>query len=95
MTTIIGIILMVSGCILIAFGILGTWILPDLLLRMHASTKCGVTGAATIIMGTMLLSEQWGFILKLGIIMIFIFITAPLIAHILAAGFFAEQEDTR
>ena len=44
------------GLILMFFGIWGTIVLPDLLMRLHASTKCGVTGSVTILIGLALRS---------------------------------------
>ncbi len=81
------------GVLLTFFGIIGTWILPDLLLRLHASTKCGVTGAVTMIFGLTLMSAGPAMAIKLCLIMGFIFATAPLVAHIVAMGHYAEQED--
>lgn len=66
------------------FGITGMIILPGFLLRIHSSTKCGVTGAVNIIIGFMIHSGQLDFIVRFVIIILFLFFTAPIIAHTLA-----------
>jgi monovalent cation/proton antiporter MnhG/PhaG subunit len=73
-----------TGMVIMFFGVLGMIILPDFLLRIHASTKCGVTGAVNILIGFMIMSGGMEFILKLLLIVLFLFITSPLIAHVLA-----------
>lgn len=72
------------GLALMFFGALGTAILPDLFLRLHASTKCGVTGTVTILLGLILRCGSPGIAARLILIIVFIFWTAPLIPHILA-----------
>ncbi|MBW6516092.1 MAG: monovalent cation/H(+) antiporter subunit G [Candidatus Cloacimonetes bacterium] len=87
----------VIGLIIMFFGILGMIILPNFLLRIHSSTKCGVTGAINILIGFMFYSLELDFLLRMGLIMIFLFFTAPIIAHSLAVfhlqGRNIDQED--
>lgn len=87
----------IVGLIIMLFGIIGMIILPNFLLRVHASTKCGVTGALNILIGFMIHSLQLDYILRLGLIILFIFFTAPIIAHSLAVfhlqGRNIDQED--
>lgn len=73
----------VSGLIIMFFGVLGMIILPDFLLRIHASTKCGVTGAVSILIGFAGYSESAGMIVRILLIIVFLFSTAPLVAHLL------------
>ncbi|MFW5782616.1 MAG: monovalent cation/H(+) antiporter subunit G [Candidatus Muiribacteriaceae bacterium] len=74
------------GLIIIMFGVVGTILFPDLFFRLHASTKCGTTGSATILLGLMIYSGDWGFIIKLFIILVFLFITSPIISHAIAVS---------
>lgn len=76
-------VLIGAGLVIMFFGVLGTIILPDLFLRLHASTKCGVTGAATILLGLILRCGAPGLAVRLLLIIVFLFWTGPLIPHIL------------
>ena len=73
---------MIAGLVLVFFGALGVAILPDLFLRLHASTKCGVTGAATLLIGLILRAESPGAAARLALILLFIFLTAPLVPKV-------------
>lgn len=84
--------LMGLGLALIFFGALGVAILPDLFLRLHASTKCGVTGTATFLFGLMLRAGAPGAVARLFLIVLFVFVTAPLVPHILAVAHLRERE---
>ena len=84
-------VLIAIGLVLMFAGIAGTWLLPDLLMRLHASTKCGVTGSLTLLMGFIVHTRSPGFTLKLLLIMVFIFITAPIVAHALALSHFIDR----
>ncbi len=84
--------LLALGLALVFFGALGAAILPDLFLRLHASTKCGVTGTATFLIGLMLRAGAPGAIARLVLILLFVFLTAPLVPHILAVAHLREQE---
>lgn len=81
-----------AGLVIMGFGVLGAAILPDLPLRLHAATKCGVTGAVTILMGLAVRSGSPGIVGRLILLMAFLFWTAPLIPHILA---FCHLKETR
>lgn len=80
-------IAIIFGMVVMAFGILGTIIFPDILLRFHASTKCGVTGSVTIIIGLMLYNFQIEFALKYLLIIVFLYFTSPIIAHMLGFSY--------
>ncbi len=81
-----GSIIIGIGLVFMAFGILGSIILPDLLTRSHAATKCGITGSVTILAGLAAYTLQWDFSLKLLFIIVFTFLTGPIIAHVIAVG---------
>jgi len=76
-------ILIIFGLVVMFFGVLGIIILPDFLLRIHASTKCGVTGAVSIMIGFAVYSGKLDIIIKILLIVIFLFFTSPLVAHLL------------
>lgn len=81
------------GLTLMAFGVLGTILLPDLLLRLHAVTKCGVTGAATTLIGLALRAGDAGLVIRLVLIVLLLFWTAPLVPHLVAAACMEPPQD--
>ena len=84
---------MATGLGLMFFGVLGVIILPDIFLRLHASTKCGVTGATTFLIGLMLRSETLESVARLVLILAFLLFTAPLVPHILAVAYLRSREE--
>ncbi len=86
--------LMVAGLVLMFFGVWGTIILPDLLLRLHASTKCGVTGSVTFLLGLAIEAGLTPLTARLMLIIVFLFWTAPLIPHIMGLAFVEESRRT-
>lgn len=91
--TIIIAALFILGFAIMFFGILGTIILPDIFLRLHASTKCGVTGAFNILIALILSSWQWDYTIKIILIIFFIFFTAPIITHMLAISYLKHKDE--
>lgn len=92
--------LLALGLALVTAGVLGVLGLPDLMLRLHAATKCGVTGAITVLLGLMLRAPDAEFVARLAIIIVFLVCTAPLVPHIIglsaseqAGGSPAEKEE--
>ncbi len=74
-------------------GGIGILRFPDVFTRMHATGVTDTLGAALILIALMLLSETPGEVLKLTLILLFSWITAPTASHALAkAAVHAEQE---
>lgn len=67
-------------CLIAAVGMLR---LPDTLIRMHAATKAGTLGAGMILAGVALWSFEVGIVLKAFLALIFLFLTAPVAAHLI------------
>lgn len=88
----IGGILIGLGLVIIFFGALGTIILPDLFSRFHAATKCGVTGAATVLLGLMTQAVGTDVRVRLLFIVLFILLTAPLIPHALGVSYLQDSK---
>ena len=83
---------MICGSLIMFFGVLGMIILKDLFQRFHASTKCGVSGAISLLIGLSIWSGSLTFILKFAVILFFLLFTAPIIAHMLAISRLGEEE---
>ncbi len=84
-----------TGMFFFMIGVLGLLRLPDVYLRMHATTKCDTLGASAILMGLAIYSLATGqasygslgsvfTAAKMVIIIIFIFWANPTAAHAIA-----------
>jgi len=80
---IISAILTLIGSIFILLAAIGILKLPDLYIRMSATTKAASLGVGTILLGTCLHYLEVGIIVRTLIIIIFIFLTAPIAAHVI------------
>lgn len=89
MTDIIISIFMLSSAILVLLAALGILRLPDLLTRMHASTKAGALGIMLMMVAVALHFMSLTVLAKAVAITLFIFMTAPVAAHAIGrAGYF-------
>ncbi|MEE2023916.1 monovalent cation/H(+) antiporter subunit G [Alkalimonas sp. MEB004] len=79
----------VAGSFFMLVASLGVFRMPDLLTRMHATTKSGVLGAGLIMCGVMLFFVDSGVTLKALAVMAFTTLTSPIAAHAIGrAGYF-------
>jgi len=74
--------LILSGALLGAIGALGVVRLPDVLIRMHASTKTITLACGLIIGGAAVHFGTAEIIVRAIAIMLFILLTAPIAGHI-------------
>ena len=73
------------GAIFAFIGSLGLAVLPDFFTRLHAPTKNTTLGIGGIVIATIIvMSLQNGLSLSELLIAIFLFLTAPISAHIMA-----------
>jgi multicomponent Na+:H+ antiporter subunit G len=76
------------GAVLILVAGVGILRLPDLLTRMHASSKAGTLGTSLILLAVAVYFEDTGLTLRIVLIVLFLFLTAPVAAHMIArAGY--------
>ena len=77
-----GILCLLGGAfaLIAALGILR---LPDVLTRMHASTKAGTLASALILVALALRFQEAGITAKAVAAILFLMLTAPLAAHML------------
>lgn len=79
---------MVAGAAFMAIAALGIVRMPDLFTRMQAATKTGTAGAGCLLLGTALFFSEARVATKAGLVIAFLFLTAPVAAHMLArAGY--------
>ena len=87
--------LMLIGALFMLVGSLGVLRMPDLFLRMSASTKAATLGTASILIAVALNFGEIGVASRAGATIVFLLLTAPVAAHLLArAGYFLGVELT-
>ncbi|MCG3726633.1 monovalent cation/H(+) antiporter subunit G [Vibrio cincinnatiensis] len=85
MTDFIISILVLSGSFLMLLAAIGINRMPDLLTRMHATTKAGALGVGLMVVAFAVVN--WGdfaFVARALAVVIFVILTAPIAAHVLA-----------
>jgi multicomponent Na+:H+ antiporter subunit G len=81
MIEIIASVLLVIGASFMFLAALGLLRMPDLMTRMHATTKAGVLGAGVMLIGVALLFGSIEVKARVLAIIAFVLITAPVAAH--------------
>ena len=76
--------MLLFGSLLAAIAGLGLLRLPDVLIRMHASTKAGTLGVGLILAATALHYAEPGPSFRALATIVFLLITAPVAAHMIA-----------
>ncbi|MDN3519188.1 monovalent cation/H(+) antiporter subunit G [Aquisalimonas lutea] len=86
--SIAAVILLIGGAFVV-IGALGAVRMPDLMLRMHATTKAGILGGGLVaIAGGVFFNESEVMVRALAILA-FVVLTGPVAAHMIArAGYF-------
>jgi multicomponent Na+:H+ antiporter subunit G len=78
-----GLILVVGAFFVFVAG-LGVWRLPDVYSRMHANSKASALGLGLMLISACLVFLEVWVVTRLVFILIFIFLTTPLAAHVLS-----------
>lgn len=79
---IVGVLIMLGGGFAAIAG-LGLLRLPDVLIRMHASTKAGTLGVGLIVLGVSVHFATSLVLTKALLIIVFLLLTAPVGAHLI------------
>jgi multicomponent Na+:H+ antiporter subunit G len=88
MTDWIAFIALITGALFVLVSAIGLLRLPDLFMRMHATTKTTSLGITLILIGVLITFPTWSVLLKGLLIIAFIFLTSPLGAHMISkAGY--------
>lgn len=74
-------ILLIAGGFFVLVAAVGILRLPDILMRMHASTKAGTLGAGLILLAVAFTYAEIGIVSRAIATIIFILMTAPVAAH--------------
>lgn len=86
MNEIIATVFIAIGLVFDFFGCLGLIRLPDVYNRLQAATKCVTLGTCSILFGLFLFKGFTAGGLKAILCILFIVLTAPVSAHVLARG---------
>jgi len=84
-------ILIVLGGGFAAIAGLGLLRLPDVLIRMHASTKAGTLGVGLIVLGVSVHFTNSLVITKALLIIAFLLLTAPVAAHLIGRAAYRRK----
>lgn len=76
-------ILLLLGAAFMLIASVGVVRLPDLLMRMHATTKAGTLGAGLILLAVAFAFTDTAVSARVLTIVVFILLTAPVAAHII------------
>ena len=76
-------LLLIIGATFMLIASIGIIRFPDLLMRMHASTKAGSLGASTLLIGAAIIFPTTEVFTRVITTVIFILLTAPVAAHVI------------
>ena len=77
------------GALFMLLAALGALRMPDLLMRMHATTKAGALGSGLIMVAVAVHFGETGVTARALAVVLFVMLTAPVAAHAIArAGYF-------
>ncbi len=100
MIEIIATVLILAGTGFVLVAGIGVFRLPDVPMRMHASTKAGTLGVALIATAVIFLNlDDIGVITKAIALILFMLLTAPVAAHMIGRAAYLSRvklwEETR
>lgn len=75
---------MAGGVFFLGVGTVGLLRMPDAYTRLHTATKCDTLGAGLVLLGLAVFHGWSLFSLKLFILTVFLWISAPTAAHVMA-----------
>lgn len=79
-------VLILLGSLFALVGSIGLWKLPDFFMRLHGPTKASTLGVGSLVIGSLVYfsAAREGVSLHELLITLFLFMTAPVSAHMLA-----------
>ena len=83
MREVISVILLIIGTAFIFISALGVVRMPDLYLRMSASTKTGTLGVGSILLAAAIYFNELGIASRAIATLFFVLLTAPVAAHLM------------
>ncbi|MTI46922.1 monovalent cation/H(+) antiporter subunit G [Sporosalibacterium faouarense] len=92
MKEILIIITLFGGLFFFAVGTIGILRLPDFITRVHSAAKCDTLGAVLCLTALMIYSGYSASTLKILLIIIFLWITAPTATHLIAKVSYKKKD---
>ena len=92
---VITILLLLGGGFFFTVGVVGLIRLPDPFTKMHATTKCDTLGAGLALLALIVNRGFHIVSIKLVLIIVFIWLTNPAGAHIIAKAVYNRQNDAK
>jgi len=92
-TEIIISLLLLSGSIFVIVASVGVLRLPDLMMKMHASTKAGTLGAGLILVAMGFSFDDISVLTRILATIIFLLLTAPIAAHLIGRAAYSVGID--
>lgn len=83
-------IIVLIGSLFILISSIGILKMPDLFLRMSATTKAATLGVGLVLIGTSVYFFEIGVAARSFIIILFLFLTAPIAAHMIGRAAYKE-----
>lgn len=83
-------LLLIIGSLFILIATIGILRMPDIFLRMSATTKAATLGISIILIGTAFFYQDFGIITRVIIIILFLGLTAPVSAHMIGRAAYLE-----
>lgn len=80
----ISLILLLLGAVFMLLAAIGMVRMPDVLTRLHSSTKSATLGVGLIMLGVALVFSDFAIGVRAFAIVVFLFSTAPVAAHMIA-----------
>jgi multicomponent K+:H+ antiporter subunit G len=77
-------VLLLIGAFFILVGSIGLVRLPEFFMRLHAPTKSSTLGVGGVLLASMVYALNEGVLIHELIITLFVFVTAPVSAHLLS-----------
>ncbi len=91
MNEIVSGIILLLGTLFILVSAVGILKMPDLYTRMSATTKASTLGIGLVLIGTSVYWQDFGIASRALAIIVFLFLTAPVAAHIIGrAAYFGK-----
>lgn len=88
---VLAMLLLLGGGLLLVVAAWGVIALPDALARQHAATKAGTLALVLVCAGAGLAMPDGEWAWRLGLIVVFLWITLPLASHLLARAAVRES----
>lgn len=83
MAEIISLVLLFLGAVFMLLAAVGLARMPDVLMRLHSSTKSATLGVGLIMLGVALRFDDFTIAVRALAIIVFMFSTAPVAAHMI------------